>query len=58
MIMTKSIRDDIPSAQENLVKWALYNGYSPITSYTLAPVANRFHLRVENNGKFVTTVFK
>lgn len=49
MIMTKSIRDDIPSAQENLVKWALYNGYSPLTSYTLAPVANRFHLRVENN---------
>lgn len=49
MIMTKSIRDDIPSTQENLFKWALFNNYSPITSYTLAPVANRFHLRVENN---------
>lgn len=49
MIMTKSIRDDIPSTQENLIKWALFNNYSPITSYTLALVANRFHLRVENN---------
>lgn len=49
MIMTKSIRDDIPSTQENLIKWALDNGYSPITSYTVAPVANRFHLRLENN---------
>lgn len=49
MIMTKSIRDDIPSTQENLIKWALDNGYSPITSYTMAPVANRFHLRLENN---------
>ncbi|XP_015356379.1 transforming growth factor beta receptor type 3 [Marmota marmota marmota] len=49
MTMTKSIRDDIPSTQENLLKWALDNGYSPVTSYTLAPVANRFHLRLENN---------
>ncbi|MBZ3870695.1 Transforming growth factor beta receptor type 3, partial [Sciurus carolinensis] len=49
MAMTKSIRDDIPSTQENLLKWALDNGYSPITSYTVAPVANRFHLRLENN---------
>lgn len=49
MIMTKSIRDDIPSTQENLVRWALDNGYSPLTSYTVAPVANRFHLRLENN---------
>ncbi|XP_059782231.1 transforming growth factor beta receptor type 3 isoform X2 [Balaenoptera ricei] len=49
MIMTKSIRDDIPSTQESLVKWALDNGCSPVTSYTVAPVANRFHLRLENN---------
>lgn len=49
MTMTKSIRDDIPSTQENLVKWALDNGYSPVTSYTVAPVANRFHLRLENH---------
>ncbi|ELW72634.1 Transforming growth factor beta receptor type 3 [Tupaia chinensis] len=49
MTMTKSIREDIPSHQENLVKWALDNGYGPVTSYTRAPVANRFHLRLENN---------
>ncbi|XP_011353940.1 transforming growth factor beta receptor type 3 [Pteropus vampyrus] len=49
MIMTKSVRDDIPSTQENLIKWALDNGYRPVTSYTVAPVANRFHLQLENN---------
>uniref|UniRef100_A0A8D1CKE8 Transforming growth factor beta receptor type 3 n=1 Tax=Sus scrofa TaxID=9823 RepID=A0A8D1CKE8_PIG len=49
MIMTKSVRDDIPSTQEKLLRWALDNGYSPVTSYTVAPVANRFHLRLENN---------
>lgn len=51
MAMTKSIRDDVPSSQESLVRWALANGYSPVTSYTMAPVANRFHLRLENNGE-------
>ena len=50
--MTKSKRDDIPSTQERLVKWALDNGYSPVTSYTVAPMANRFHLRLESNGKY------
>ncbi|XP_074077792.1 transforming growth factor beta receptor type 3 [Macrotis lagotis] len=49
MFMSKSIRSDIPSDQENLVKWAFDNGYSPVTSYTMAPVANRFHLWLENN---------
>lgn len=49
MIMTKSVRDDIPSTQENLIKWALDNGYRPVTSYTVAPVANRFHLQLENS---------
>ncbi|XP_042532824.1 transforming growth factor beta receptor type 3 [Dipodomys spectabilis] len=49
MAMTKSIRADIPSTQENLVKWALDNGFGPVTSYTMAPVANRFHLRIDNN---------
>lgn len=52
MTMTKLVRDDIPSTQENLMKWALDNGYSPVTSYTMVPVANRFHLRLENNGKY------
>ena len=50
--MTKSKRDDIPSTQGSLVKWALDNGYSPVTSYTVAPMANRFHLRLESSGKY------
>uniref|UniRef100_F7B8Z7 Transforming growth factor beta receptor 3 n=1 Tax=Monodelphis domestica TaxID=13616 RepID=F7B8Z7_MONDO len=49
MAMTKSIRKDMPSTQENLVRWAFDNGYSPVTSYTMAPEANRFHLWLENN---------
>ncbi|EGW07955.1 transforming growth factor beta receptor type 3 [Cricetulus griseus] len=49
MTVTKLKRDDIPSTQENLMQWALDNGYSPVTSYTMAPAANRFHLRLENN---------
>ncbi|XP_023365647.1 transforming growth factor beta receptor type 3 [Otolemur garnettii] len=49
MTMTKSIRDDIPSTQGKLIRWALDNGYSPVTSYTMAPVANRFHLQLDNN---------
>ncbi|XP_043819828.1 transforming growth factor beta receptor type 3 [Dromiciops gliroides] len=51
MRMTKSIRNDIPSSQNNLIKWAFDNGYSPVTSYTMAPVANRFHLWLENNNE-------
>ncbi|XP_053447967.1 transforming growth factor beta receptor type 3 [Nycticebus coucang] len=49
MTMTKLIRDDIPSTQGKLIRWALDNGYSPVTSYTMAPVANRFHLQLDNN---------
>lgn len=49
MTVTKSIRNDIPSTQENLLQWALGNGYSPVTSYTMAPAANRFHLRLESS---------
>ncbi|KAK2493386.1 hypothetical protein MC885_002335, partial [Smutsia gigantea] len=49
MVMTKSKRDDVPSTQESLVRWALDNDYSPVTSYTVAAVANRFHLRLGNN---------
>ncbi|XP_038600670.1 transforming growth factor beta receptor type 3 [Tachyglossus aculeatus] len=49
MSMKKSVRVDIPSTQESLIKWAFDHGYSPVTSYTMAPVANRFHLRLENN---------
>ncbi|KAL6055272.1 hypothetical protein STEG23_002452, partial [Scotinomys teguina] len=49
MTMTKLKREDLNSTQEDLIKWALDNGYSPVTSYTKAPVANRFSLWLENN---------
>ncbi|XP_045147979.1 transforming growth factor beta receptor type 3 [Echinops telfairi] len=49
MAMTKSIREDLPSSPEDLVKWALDNGHGPVTSYTMARVANKFHLRLKNN---------
>ena len=51
MVMTKTMLSDIPSSHENLMTWAYDHGYRPVTSYTKAPVANRFHLRLEDPGK-------
>ncbi|XP_061489642.1 transforming growth factor beta receptor type 3 [Rhineura floridana] len=48
MVMTKTIFSDIPSSHESLIVWAYDHGYLPVTSYTKAPVANRFHLRLED----------
>ncbi|OXB81458.1 UNVERIFIED_CONTAM: hypothetical protein H355_004364 [Colinus virginianus] len=48
MIMSKSVIPDIPSSHESLIKWAYDHKYSPVTSYTKAPVANRFHLQLEH----------
>uniref|UniRef100_A0ABM5G8Q4 Transforming growth factor beta receptor type 3 isoform X2 n=1 Tax=Pogona vitticeps TaxID=103695 RepID=A0ABM5G8Q4_9SAUR len=48
MVMTKTMLSDIPSSHENLIAWAYDHGYRPVTSYTKAPVANRFHLRLED----------
>nr|XP_060629895.1 transforming growth factor beta receptor type 3 isoform X1 [Anolis sagrei ordinatus] len=48
MVMTKTVLSDIPSSHESLITWAYDRGYSPVTSYTKAPVANRFHLRLED----------
>uniref|UniRef100_U3J3N4 Transforming growth factor beta receptor 3 n=2 Tax=Anas platyrhynchos TaxID=8839 RepID=U3J3N4_ANAPP len=48
MIMSKSVIPDIPSSHESLIKWAYEHKYSPVTSYTKAPVANRFHLQLED----------
>ncbi|XP_043941595.1 transforming growth factor beta receptor type 3 [Protopterus annectens] len=36
---------DLPSHQ-NLIQWAKSNGYSPVATYTKAPVANRFQIRL------------
>ncbi|XP_053103353.1 transforming growth factor beta receptor type 3 isoform X2 [Hemicordylus capensis] len=48
MVMTKTIISNIPSSHENLITWAHDHGYHAVTSYTKAPVANRFHLRLED----------
>ncbi|XP_030350167.1 transforming growth factor beta receptor type 3 isoform X3 [Strigops habroptila] len=48
MSMSKSVIPDIPSSHESLIKWAYEHNYSPVTSYTKAPVANRFHLQLED----------
>ncbi|XP_075792638.1 transforming growth factor beta receptor type 3 isoform X2 [Pelodiscus sinensis] len=51
MTMTKLIVPDVPSSHENLIKWAYDHDYSPVTSYTKAPVANRFHVRIEDTDE-------
>lgn len=51
MTMSKSVRPDIPSSYESLIKWAYEHNYRPVTSYTKAPVANRFHLQLEDTGE-------
>lgn len=51
MTMSRSVIPDIPSSHESLIKWAYEHNYSPVTSYTKAPVANRFHLQLEDTGK-------
>ncbi|XP_009079790.1 PREDICTED: transforming growth factor beta receptor type 3 [Acanthisitta chloris] len=48
MTMSKSVIPDIPSSHESLIKWAYEHNYSPVTSYTKASVANRFHLQLED----------
>ncbi|XP_062992499.1 transforming growth factor beta receptor type 3 [Elgaria multicarinata webbii] len=48
MMMTKTILSDIPSSHESLITWAYSRGYHPVTSYTKARIANRFHLRLED----------
>ncbi|XP_062469140.1 transforming growth factor beta receptor type 3 isoform X2 [Pezoporus occidentalis] len=48
MSMSKSVIPDLPSSHESLIKWAYEHNYSPVISYTKAPVANRFHLQLED----------
>ncbi|MGH0162216.1 UNVERIFIED_CONTAM: hypothetical protein FKN15_053921 [Acipenser sinensis] len=38
---------NLPSSAEALIKWVNDHGYGPVTTYTNAPVANRFHVRLE-----------
>nr|XP_006001135.1 PREDICTED: transforming growth factor beta receptor type 3 isoform X1 [Latimeria chalumnae] len=47
MSVTKSTHKHLPSTAEKLIQWAHEHNYSPVSSYTKAPIANRFHLRLE-----------
>ncbi|PWA14499.1 hypothetical protein CCH79_00011061 [Gambusia affinis] len=46
--MTERIspRQPLPSGSQALIKWAVDNGYSPVTSYTSTPMANHFNIRL------------
>ncbi|XP_007428170.1 transforming growth factor beta receptor type 3 isoform X1 [Python bivittatus] len=46
MTMSKTVAFDIPSSHESLITWAYEHGYHPVTTYTKAPLANRFHLQL------------
>ncbi|KAG8132633.1 hypothetical protein E2320_010483 [Naja naja] len=46
MAMSKTIVFDMPSSHENLIAWAYEHGHYPVTTYTKAPLANRFHLQL------------
>ncbi|XP_032074262.1 transforming growth factor beta receptor type 3 isoform X1 [Thamnophis elegans] len=46
MTMSKTIVFDMPSSHENLIAWAYEHGHYPVTTYTKAPLANRFHLQL------------
>uniref|UniRef100_A0A7N9ASN1 Transforming growth factor, beta receptor III n=1 Tax=Mastacembelus armatus TaxID=205130 RepID=A0A7N9ASN1_9TELE len=47
MEVSISPKQQLPSGSQALIKWAEEHGYSPVTSYTITPVANHFsiHLR-------------
>lgn len=51
MAMSKTIVFDMPSSHENLIAWAYEHGYYPVTTYTKAPLANKFHLHLMDSGK-------
>ncbi|RXM99729.1 Transforming growth factor beta receptor type 3 [Acipenser ruthenus] len=40
---------DLPSSAEALIKWVNDHGYGPVTTYTNAPVANRFDAKHRDN---------
>ncbi|XP_048457941.1 transforming growth factor beta receptor type 3 isoform X1 [Rhincodon typus] len=47
MTVVKKTSSDLTSTQIDLLRWAQEHGYSPVTSYTKASVANRVHLRLQ-----------
>ncbi|XP_053326218.1 transforming growth factor beta receptor type 3 isoform X2 [Spea bombifrons] len=49
LFTSKLVTPNIPSTKENLLRWALDNGYYPVTSFTHAPVANRFNIELHDD---------
>ncbi|KAE8610638.1 hypothetical protein XENTR_v10012191 [Xenopus tropicalis] len=46
LFTSKSVIPNMPSTKASLMKWAFDRGFSPVTSYTYAPIANQFHIRL------------
>ncbi|XP_069823762.1 transforming growth factor beta receptor type 3 isoform X2 [Dendropsophus ebraccatus] len=46
LMTNKLVMADIPATQERLIKWATDRDY-PVTSYTHVPVANKFHILLD-----------
>ncbi|XP_071983850.1 transforming growth factor beta receptor type 3 isoform X1 [Engystomops pustulosus] len=47
LFTSKQVIQNIPSSRERLIKWASDGNY-PVTSYTYAPVANKFHIKLDD----------
>ncbi|XP_063795979.1 transforming growth factor beta receptor type 3 isoform X2 [Pseudophryne corroboree] len=47
LIIDKLVVENIPSTQESLLKWASVENYT-VTSYTYVPVANKFHIKLDD----------
>ncbi|XP_075689341.1 transforming growth factor beta receptor type 3 isoform X2 [Rhinoderma darwinii] len=47
LFTSKQVIQNIPSTQEQLIKWASAENY-PATSYTYVPVANKFHIKLDD----------
>ncbi|KAM5147829.1 transforming growth factor beta receptor type 3 [Mantella aurantiaca] len=48
LLTSKLVIPNIPSTQESLIKWASNENY-PANSYTHAPVANKFHIKLADD---------
>ncbi|KAM4641369.1 transforming growth factor beta receptor type 3 [Discoglossus pictus] len=48
LFTSKTLSQTIPSSKDRLIQWAYDNQYYPVTSYTSAPVANRFQITLDN----------
>ncbi|KAM8930579.1 transforming growth factor beta receptor type 3 [Pelodytes ibericus] len=49
LFLSRAEIPSIPSSKERLLEWAVDNEYNPVASFTHAPVANRFHIKLLND---------